>query len=341
VARFGDWTGAALIADSLVGAVSIAGDVSWAAATLNIAEATIDIDGNAGEGALTASLVDSKPSVQGTLDFARFDLSPYLDALSATLDPGGAWRGDAARLPLLETADVDLRLSAGQAVAGGTEVGPVAASLLVKDGALSVEVGEAHFGEGTIEASLNAGMKDGVLSGTASLKLDDVPAAAAASLFGVAGMSGTGAMSAELAAAGATWGELIASLSGSATLSLADGTVDGVDLLRLPEMIADPAAAPAGGSTSFALASSTFALADGVATTQDFRMEGTGFALTLAGKAMFAEHAVEARGVLALLGDTARDVPFLIDGAWDAPRLQPDLGGTLPRDAGAAIRTNG
>ena len=345
VARFGEWTGAAIAADPLIGAASIAGDVSWAAATLNIANAAIDLDGNAGEGVLTASLVDGKPSVRGTLDFAQFDLSPYLDALSAMLDPSGAWRGDAVRLPLLETADVDLRLSAGQAVADGAEVGPVAASLLVKEGALSVEVGEAHFGEGTIEASLNADMDGGVLSGNASLKLDDVPAQAAAGLFGVAGLHGTGEMTADLSAAGATWGDLIASLAGSASLSLTDGTIEGVDLSRLPEMIADPSDEAAGGSTNFTLAACTLAVADGVATTRDFRVEGAGFALNLAGKAQLAEHTVEARGVLALHGETPRDVPFLIDGAWDAPRVQPDLGGTLPRDAGeragASIPSNG
>ena len=338
VARFGAWTGAPIVADPLVGAASIAGDVSWAAATLNIADAAIDLDGNAGEGALTASLVDGKPSVQGTLDFARFDLSPYLDALSAKLDPGGAWRGDAIRLPLLETADVDLRLSAGQAVAGGTEVGPVAASLLVKEGELSVEIGEAHFGAGAIEASLNAGMDGGVLSATASLKLDDVPAQAAGGIFGVAAVSGTGAMTVDLSAAGATWGDLIASLTGRASLSLADGTLDGIDLSRLPDIVADPdGTAAAGGSTNFALASCTLAIADGVATTQDLLVEGAGLALRLAGKAKLAEHTVEARGVLVLGGDTPRDVPFLVEGEWDAPRLQPDLGNTLPRGDGEPV----
>ena len=190
VARFGAWTGA-LGETSLIRAASIAGKVSWAAALLNLSEMTIDLDGNAGEGALTATVVDGKPSLQGTLDFTRFDLTPQLDALRAAVDADGAWRSDPIGLPLVTGADVDLRLSAGQAVAGATEVGPVAASLLVKDGIIRIEVGEAHLGEGIIEASLLAEMKDGVLSGAASLKADGIPAEAAAGLLGISGVTGT------------------------------------------------------------------------------------------------------------------------------------------------------
>jgi uncharacterized protein involved in outer membrane biogenesis len=229
-------------------------------------------------------------------------------------------------------ADVDLRLSAGQVIAGVTQVGPVAASLLVKDGIIRIEVGEAHLGEGSIEASLLAEMKDGVLSGAASLKADGIAAEAAAGILGLSGVTGTAEASLDLKASGATWGDLAADLSGNGSVSVTDGNVEGVDLMRLPQMIADPASNPAGGATSFGLAAATLALADGTLSTGDLRVEGPGYALTLAGKAALPGTAIEARGVLTL-GD-AREVPFLLNGAWGALQLHPDLGGTLPRDDG-------
>ena len=99
-------------------------------------------------------------------------------------------------------------------------------------------------------------------------------------------------------------------------------------------MIADPAASPAGGATGFSLAAATLAIADGTLSTDDLRVEGPGYALSLAGKAVLPGAAIEARGVLTVLGDTPRDVPFLVNGTWGALQLHPDLGGTLPRDDG-------
>lgn len=332
VARFAAWTGAAVGETTLIGAASLSGRVSWAAATLNLSELAIDLDGNSGEGALTATLVGGRPSLQGTLDFARFDMTPQVAALASAVDADGAWRSDPIRLPLVSAANVDLRLSAGQAVAGATEVGPVAASLLVRDGRMLVEVGEAHLGEGMLEASLRAEIADGILSGAASLTADAFPAETAAALFGLSGLTGTGQATVELAARGATWGDLVDGLSGSAAISLRDGAVEGIDLAALPRILAEPAANPAGGATSFTQAEATFAVADGTISTDDLQIDGPGYALSLAGRVVLEAEAIEARGVLILLGDPPSDVPFLLNGAWDAPQLHPDLGGPLPRN---------
>lgn len=344
VARLGTWTGA-VGETSLIRTASIAGKVSWAAAALNLSEVAIDLDGNAGEGALTATVVDGKPSLQGTLDFARFDLTPQLDALSAAIDADGAWQGDPIGLPLVTGADIDLRLSAATAVAGGTEIGPVAASLLVNDGIMRAEVGEAHFGQGIIEASVLAEMKDGVLSGSASLNADGVPADAASRFLGVSGVTGTVAASADLEASGATWGDLAADVAGSGSLTVTDGTLQGVDLTLLPQLIAAPAPNPAGGTTAFGLAAATLAFADGALSTDDLKVEGPGYALGLAGKLVLPGKAIEARGVLTLVEEPPRQVPFLLNGSWDALQLHPDLGGTLPRDDGGRadppLPTNG
>src|SRR5436190_17149567 len=134
---------------------------------------------------------------------------------------------------------------------------------------MRIEVGEAHLGGGDIDASVVAVMKDGVLSGTASLKADDIPAAAVAGLLGLSGVTGTAAGSADLASSGATWGDLAAGLSGSGSVNIADGSVGGVDLTLLPQMIADPASNPAGGTTAFGLATATLALAQGTLSTDD------------------------------------------------------------------------
>jgi len=332
VSGFARWTGG-LAETALIGSASISGQVSWAAATLSLGEAAIDLDGNAGEGALTATLVHGRPSLQGTLDFARFDLTPQASSLSAAIDAGGTWRDEPIRLPLVTTADVDLRLSAGSASIGGTDVGPVAASLLVKDGSLRAEIGEAHLGEGLFEASLIAEVRDGGLSAAASLKADGLPADAIAGFFGVTGISGMAEATLDLAGKGSTWGDVVASLAGSGSLSVEDGSLEGVDFAAVPQAITDPAATAA-GVTGFSRATAQLAVLEGVVSSEDIRIEGAGYALDLAARIDLEAASVEGRGVITLEEDPPRDVPFLVNGSWGALVFHPDFGGTLPREDG-------
>ena len=331
LARFAEWTSVPFGSDPPVEAATIAGRLFWAAATLNLNDLSIDLDGSTGEGAVTATLVDGTPSIQGTLDFGRIDLTPYLAAGSRIVDETDAWQDAPIDLPLIAAANLDLRLSAGEAVAYGRQVGPAAASLLVKDGAMLVEIGEAHLGEGTLESSFRIAAADGVYSGKASFKADDVPAQVVTGLFGISGVTGTAVASADLTASGATFGDLVATLAGEASFDLADGTLAGLDLASLPQMLADPEAAAATGDTAFSHLDATFVVADGKLSTDDLRAEGDGYVLALAGHAALTEPTIAARGVLSLADDPPREVPFLVTGTWEAPHLQPDLGGPLPR----------
>jgi hypothetical protein len=112
---------------------------------------------------------------------------------------------------------------------------------------------------------------------------------------------------------------------------MTDGTIEGIDLARLPALIAGDAAA-AGGSTAFTAASCTLSFADGSVSTADLAAEGDGFSLRLAGRVSLIDPAIEARGVLSLASDPPSEIPFLVDGAIEAPRVRPDLGPPIQRD---------
>lgn len=337
VAALAAWLGTPLGDRVAVGAASIAGRLSWVAANLNFLEARLDIDGNVGEGALTATLVDGRPGIQGTLDFARFDFAPIVSAVRATLDEGGAWRSAPVDLPIVRAADLDLRLSAYEAVAGGTPVGPLAATVLAKGGELMVEIGEAHLGSGFLEASLLARMVDGVLATEATLKGEDVAAETVLGLLGINGITGTGEVSARVAGAGTTWGELISGLAGTVNLDLAAGTLSGIDVASIPAAVTgDATAVPLQGTTAFDSMVANLTIAGGLVASDDFSLAGSGYDLDLAGKLALAGPTIEARGVLALAGDPPRDVPFLVTGPWASPAFQPDLGAPLARPEEAA-----
>ncbi len=338
VADLAAWLGAPLGDRQLIGSAAITGVMSWFAATLNFSHANVDIDGNVGEGALTATLKDGKPSIQGTLDFARFDFAPQIAAVTRSLDPDGAWRNAPVDLPIVRSADLDLRLSAGQASVGNTEIGPLAASVLVKDGVLLAEVGEAHLGPGEIEASLRATEAAGTLAATASAKGDDVAIETIAALFGLSGITGIGEVSAELSGEGATWGAFIADLAGTLSVELANGAVTGIDLGLIPGALAgEGAPTPMTGSTGYGSLTGNVTVASGLLATDDLALESSAYDLALVGKVALAGPTVQARGVLPLRADPPSDVPFLVDGPLAAPTFEPDLGATLPRDPSGEI----
>ncbi len=330
IAALATWLGASVGDRLLVGSASINGVLSWVAATLNFSNATVDLDGNVGEGALTATLVNGRPSIQGTLDFARFDFAPLVAAVAGSLDPAGAWRQAPIDLPVVREANVDLRLSAGQAIAGGREIGPLAATLLANQGELIAEVGEAHFGGGTIEASLRASPGADGLAATAEVEADNVAVEAVAGLFGWTGPTGLGDATIRLSGAGTTWGEFAAGLAGTADLDLRDGSVQGIDLGLLPGALVAGGASPLQGSTRYTRLGANVTVAAGLVATDDFHAEGPGYVVDFAGKVATAGPSIEARGVLTMLGEGPREVPFLVNGPWDAPVFQPDLGGPLP-----------
>jgi uncharacterized protein involved in outer membrane biogenesis len=181
-----------------------------------------------------------------------------------------------------------------------------------------------------IEAGLRAAPGPDGLTATAEVKADDVAVESVAGLLGLAGVTGIGEVSARMSGAGATWGDLAASLAGTAEVDLRDGTVQGIDVSRVPGALVEGGTPSLGGSTSFSQLGANVTAAAGLLATDDFHAEGPGYVLDLVGKIATGGPSVEARGVLTLLGEAPREVPFLVNGPWAAPAFQPDLGGPLP-----------
>ena len=339
VRRVIDWMGAPMEAGSTLGAGSIAGKMNWVGPSISFANATMELDGNAAEGAITVSLADGRPGLQGTIAMQKLDLTPYLEAFRAELVGGGLWPISPIRMPFADAGDVDLRISTDQVIMGNASMGRAAAAATVKNGKLTINIGDAQPYDGRAEATLTAEMIDGALSGTAQVKLDDIPARAALSdMLGVSILDGTGSVTLNLRATGKSWGEFAGSVSGGATLQIAQGVLDGMDVAKVPTILADSEGeGDRSGSTAFTTATCTLTVTDGAVATDDFHAEGQTFAMDVAGTASLFNPVLDARGVLTLPtpdgGDTTavHAFPFMLTGSWAAPVFLPDLGRPIQR----------
>jgi uncharacterized protein involved in outer membrane biogenesis len=340
IRRVAAWLGAPIGEGSILGAAAIKGKVNWVWPTISFTDATIDLDGNEAEGALTVSRVGGRPNVQATLAFERLDLTAYTDALRAGIVISGSPSAAAIAMPVAALGNLDVRLSAGEVVAGAAKLGRTAATVSLADGKLTLTVGEAQFYGGHAEGRLSAEMNGATLASSAEAKLDGVVAGTALTeLAGVSWLTGSGGATIDLSASGADWQTYFDSVSGNATFAIADGVLTGMEVPRLAAIVNDPnAMAERSGSTAFSALSATLKLASGWVSTDDLHAEGDGFAIAASGKASLSNAAVEGKGTLTMTnagGDPAQptEVPFAIGGALYSPTVLPDFARLMKRSA--------
>ncbi|HEY5082129.1 MAG TPA: AsmA family protein [Bauldia sp.] len=317
-----EWLGTPMGTGSILGAASIEGAMTLAAAGIRFDKAKVELDGNSAEGTLGLDLAGRKPAVTGTLAFATLDLSAYIEAVHADLTTDAAWLFAPARLPFAEAINADMRLSANQVVVGATRVSAVAATVIVDNGQVNVGLGEARFRGGAITGHLDIGQDGPMLAAAMQARLTDMPANAMTLLAGASALAGTADVSMDVISRGRSWAEFARGVSGGGRVVVADGSLAGFDLAKVVDALADPLAAPlAAGddATTFAKLDATVAVAGGDVHTDDLTMDGKGFRLSLSGGGSVLSGSVNASGRLAAAGD---DIPIAVSGTWRAPVVE-------------------
>jgi AsmA protein len=226
-------------------------------------------------------------------------------------------------------------MSTDQVILGAARIGNVAIAAGVKQGKLSVDVGNAQIYSGSLAATRTAEMRGDTLVSGIEARMADVPAGVAlADIMGVKSIDGTGTATIKLDGSGASWGAFAHNLAGTAKISLADGTLAGLDVARIAAILGEETASSAAGDggTAFSAAVCNLKIAGGAVTTDDLRAEGDNFRIDLAAAASLFDPSVSGRGTLTLgKADAARALPFELSGTWQEPELFPDLGRIIKR----------
>ena len=336
------WTGVAAGNGASLGAGTINGTFTSVGSLMSFETATMELDGNAAEGALAIGLPGGSLYLQGTLDSDRLDLTSYIDALRTYEPIAGATV--ASPLALLLASNIDLRLSASQVVAGPAEFGQAAAAIKVEGGALTIDIGDAEFLGGHIEAHLGTKGGPGTVSGTVRLKVDQIPLLPALTeLAGINALDGIASATLEVSGSGADWSEALFNATGTGDVAIADGLLSGIDVNDLPAIVKGEKAWTAGSdSTSFKTLTATFVIEQGAVRTDDLTMEGENYSAKLSAKAGLSTPTLEARGIFAPAenGGAVAEVPFMIGGTWYDPTLSPDLGPPIKRSGADARLTH-
>ena len=147
------WIGARLPAGSEIGAASLSSTISGDGRQMKFDEASIEVDGNRGTGAVELSFESSTPRISGSLAFETLDVGSLLDAFAPLTSPpvDASPAMDAARE---RPVSIDLRLSAARAKAGSVDLTDVAATAQIKDALAVFDISDATAFGGTVQAGL-------------------------------------------------------------------------------------------------------------------------------------------------------------------------------------------
>jgi AsmA protein len=336
-----------LTADSL-GATSLKGELTWARRSLAFDKARITVDGNEGNGRLVLNLGGARPVLEGTLDFASLNLTPYIEATRTQIFgfelpvAWGAWFD--VSLPIIRQLDADLRISARRVSVKTYALGQGAATIAAQGGKLHADITELELPFGSLSAQVTAIMSEAVPSYGLRAKIEslDVGAAASAVWAGPPALTGKGTLAVDLTARGYSLADITRRLSGSATLAMPEGARMALDLKAVR------AVAKVGGRGWSELAKSPTHLdrlelrtliIDGVAFAQDVQARAGDVALGMTGRLGIVDGNMEAR--LMLKAGAPPDQPLrLTDTSVDTvtlrgPWMNPEVRGeddAPPRD---------
>ena len=369
-----DWLNLTIPLPGRYETASIQGDATIDPGALAFSTLNLMIDGNSMDGTASIRLDGQRPLVSATLAGATMNFAPLLGDLPSPNNGAGQWSRDVFSSSTLGATDLDLRISASHAQLGNLQLDDAALSLILKNGRLELNLGEASAYQGQIKARAIITENDSGLDlrGTASVNRIDI---AALLWDGLKSQSLTGIAKGNISfeTSGESFYELANHLDARGALSIANGEVYGMDLdLAFRRLERRPLTAGVelhSGRTAFTTFGGKFEVVQGLAEIEDGAAQGERFSVLFGGRAQIAERTINLRATArhtesadaapaaapqsdpgatagAEQGKSAAQVQnaaptplqfsFDLSGSWDDPVLTPDALSLIRRSNAAA-----
>ena len=324
-----------------LGAFSLSGSVSKQDRVYALKQARLDLDGMKANLDLSADMSGTVPFLKGVVVVDRLDAAAYLmDKKQASQSAG--WSTDPLSLTGLKLADADVAITADRFLLGKFIITQGVMHVVLRDGKLSADLVRAALFGGNATGRVTADGSGPVPAVTVKL---DVKSVAMKSLLQsaikVERIEGTGAMSVNVAGSGKNQQAIMNSLGGTASVTVNNGAIRGVDLAAVARTVQNPVSGLMGtatsehASTDFAQAGGSFTIRSGVAHNQDFHLLNPFVRISGGGDLDLGRRTINfriepklvanAQGQGGLLGASGLGVPFQITGPWTKPSYRPDL----------------
>ncbi|MEQ8656471.1 MAG: AsmA family protein [Hyphomicrobiales bacterium] len=339
--RAATWLGSEVGAGSTFGAFRLDADMNLVGLSIDLTDLALSLDGNEAEGVLTLDLDGygtapgeiGRPSIQGTLDFERLDLTAYLDTIrpTTTAEAPGDWRFMPVPNVFASTLDIDVRFATRQVLTSRMILGETAGSVLLSEDQMVLGIAESLAYGGAVRGSLAIAREDSAFTTVLDMAADGLeltPLLAAVQME--PRLVGTLTFQAMASGNGETVAQLLETLTGDATFDVSDAVITGIDLNALGASFADGSfdfsSFAFGGETALEMLSANLSARDGYLQARDIAMTAERVSVTMGGLSELANRTLNLSGATAInSSDETLVVPFDVRGTWSAPLILPDL----------------
>jgi len=247
-------------------------------------------------------------------------------------------------------ADLDLRVSAGEARLGRLRLEDVAANLIVRPGRIETALNRATLNRGTVKGRLGIAMMPAGMDLKAQTSFDRLDLAAFVSDLGqgrwISGLA-QGQILLE-AVGGEAQSDILRLANGRAAITVRKGELLGIgfnEALRRAER--RPLSMPLewrGGRTSFDQAQVVLNISRGVGEVAEGQVTGPGLRADLKGRVSLVERSLDLKAMVEGQGAPAPVAPeavpvspllFDITGPWEGPAMLPDARALILRSGAA------
>ncbi|NVP55030.1 AsmA family protein [Mycoplana rhizolycopersici] len=327
------WQGTRFSPVGQLGAVSLEGQLSTNGATARVDGLMLQVQDSHATGALDVSLPPKgTPRIGGTLAFDKIDLRSMIDAYSPL--PGGDDDSFPAPVAALAAIDLDLRLSAREALLEPVVLEELAAGIRSIDGNTSLDIADAALLGGNVSGHISVGDQKGSAGGELQLSLQNADLGALVEFSGLSGPLPIGRGSADVSLfTDRSVSELQrGDISGTFRFQLDQGTIASFDTDSFEEQMAGNAVFNAGkaanGSFDFSDGLIEGRIERGLAELTKATFDGRDKRLSLSGVIPYHSRNVALAGSLsdrvqsedAIVSPT---INFLIGGSWPDPVISP------------------
>jgi AsmA protein len=335
------------------GLLTISGHLDMAGPKIAFNQAVIVFDAIKATGGLTIDSSRAKPAYSGRLDVDKLDVNPYLPPENgkaaapatpvsvaapeapATAPPpataaaakGTGWSDTPLDLSPLKIANAEFNLSVNSIQYRKIEIGRSALALHLQEGKLEADLTEMALYQG---------------KGTGKVVADGSgPTSAIGAAFNLTGVAmqpllrdaaafdrlvATGNISLDVTGHGRSQRDIVGTLNGKGSLNLANGKIDGVNLMAFAKnAVGLGGGKGAGNQTDFGALTGTYTITNGILHNNDLRLTSSEVPMIGAGTVDLPLRQVDYKLTPSLGGIVA--VPVDITGSWDNLSYRPDLAG--------------
>lgn len=334
------WAGFEPLPGGGFGRFALKAQASALGGSFSLSGVNMELDGNVAEGVLSLT-TEGRTTIKGTLASETLDLSPYVSTVHLMRANERVWNRGQISLDGLSSFDLDLRLSAANITIANAKLGRTGVAANLRNGRLSITVGEAQAFGGILKGSILLAEAGGGAEVKSQLQFTGVDLETClGDLFGIRRLEGKGDLAFAVEAAGDSVLDLTRTMTGTASLTAREGAITGINveqlLKRLEQRPLSGAAEFRRGRTTFSKLTVLLRLDNGTATIEDVRLEGTGVRLAVGGSASIPTRDLDLKGTASLVpaatdASQAFELPFVVQGPWDDPIMLPDAQSLIRR----------